>query len=217
MSAPVLLLLVVIAACLVVATILGWIAVSQIRRSQGSLCGLGLAVFDGLLLPLLLLDGLIVALGTTLSKMFVAFFANPALQNRPEVDPALATKIANTLAGYAAVSFLVIALIVIVVDYLIIRAVWRAVNKSTAPQMPEVPIVGSAAPADFQSLETTSAVLMTPEELERTGVLKVERDDPSNFQTVYEVLASVTKDKAVVVTRVRPMANRRPACRRAPS
>lgn len=49
--------------------------------------------------------------------------------------------------------------------------------------------------------------MMTPEELERTGVLKVERDDPSNFQTVYEVLASVTKDKAVVVTRVGEASN----------
>ena len=36
--------------------ILGWIAVSQIRRSAGKLCGRGLAVFDGLSFPLLALD-----------------------------------------------------------------------------------------------------------------------------------------------------------------
>ncbi len=41
-------------------TILGWVAVSQIRRSEGKLHGLGLAVFDGLLFPLLALDALIV-------------------------------------------------------------------------------------------------------------------------------------------------------------
>ena len=36
-------------------TILGWVAVSQIRRSGGRLYGLGLAVFDGLLFPFLAL------------------------------------------------------------------------------------------------------------------------------------------------------------------
>ena len=40
-------------------TILGWIAVAQIRRGAGKLYGLGLAVFDGLLFPLLLLDAVI--------------------------------------------------------------------------------------------------------------------------------------------------------------
>ena len=49
--------------------------------------------------------------------------------------------------------------------------------------------------------------MMPPEDLERTGVLKIERDAPGNFQTVYEVLASVTKDKAVVVTRVGEASN----------
>ena len=40
-------------------TILGWIAVSQIRRSAGKICGMWLAVFDGLIFPLLALDFLI--------------------------------------------------------------------------------------------------------------------------------------------------------------
>jgi serine/threonine protein kinase len=39
-------------------TILGWIAVARIRRSAGRLCGLRLAVFDGLLFPLLAMDAL---------------------------------------------------------------------------------------------------------------------------------------------------------------
>jgi hypothetical protein len=43
-------------------TILGWLAAAQIRRSAGGLHGLELAVFDGLLFPLLGLDVLILSL-----------------------------------------------------------------------------------------------------------------------------------------------------------
>ena len=43
-------------------TILGWMAVSQIRHSAGRLSGLGLAVYGGLLFPLLALNGLIFGL-----------------------------------------------------------------------------------------------------------------------------------------------------------
>lgn len=43
----------------VLATILGWIAVGKIRRSNGQLYGLGLAVFDGLFMPLLAVDVLL--------------------------------------------------------------------------------------------------------------------------------------------------------------
>jgi len=41
-------------------TLCGVVALSKIRRSGGRLCGLGLALFDALLFPLLILDGLIV-------------------------------------------------------------------------------------------------------------------------------------------------------------
>ena len=40
-------------------TMLGWMAVSQIRRSAGKLHGMGLAMFDGLVFPLLALDAVI--------------------------------------------------------------------------------------------------------------------------------------------------------------
>jgi len=40
-------------------TTCGWLAVTHIRRSSGSLYGLGLALFDGLFLPLLALDGVV--------------------------------------------------------------------------------------------------------------------------------------------------------------
>ncbi len=42
-------------------TILGWVAVSQIRHSRGRLYGTGLALFDGLFFPLLILDWLVLA------------------------------------------------------------------------------------------------------------------------------------------------------------
>ena len=51
-------------------TILGWIAVSQIRNSKGRLHGMGLAVFDGLLFPLLALDGALVAVCFAVFKAF---------------------------------------------------------------------------------------------------------------------------------------------------
>jgi len=44
---------------LVGTTILGWVAISQIRRSAGRVYGLALAVFDGLLFPLLAMSVLI--------------------------------------------------------------------------------------------------------------------------------------------------------------
>lgn len=44
-----------------VTTICGAVAVSQIRHSAGRLCGLGLAVFDLLLFPLLVLDAALIA------------------------------------------------------------------------------------------------------------------------------------------------------------
>jgi hypothetical protein len=44
-------------------TILGWVAVAEIRRSGGRIYGLGLALFDGLLFPLLLLDALVIWIG----------------------------------------------------------------------------------------------------------------------------------------------------------
>src|SRR5207245_1444637 len=44
-------------------TILGWISVTQIRRSAGRLHGLGLAVFDGLVFPLLALDFVLLTVG----------------------------------------------------------------------------------------------------------------------------------------------------------
>ena len=87
-------------------TILGWVAVTQIRRSAGRLYGLWLAVFDGLLFPLLALDALIIV-WLNRSRGF-------SLPYNPLVNESL------------------IWVLILVCDALIVRAVWRAVNKGDA-------------------------------------------------------------------------------------
>ncbi len=103
-------------------TILGWIAVSHIRRSAGKRRGLGLAVFDGLLFPLLALDVAILLIVGNLWR------ANP-----PEVShPA-----GRWLAEHEFIFALLALLIGGLVDWLIIRAVWRAV--SSHGSLPKIP------------------------------------------------------------------------------
>jgi serine/threonine protein kinase len=112
-----------------VCTSLGWMAVVQIRRSAGKLHGLWLAVFDGLLFPLLVLDGVIAGLWFVALKLAVI-----GLQHtRFESD-------INTPGGDNLAILIWILLFVLTsawVDWLIIRSVWRAVNApadSTAAQ-----------------------------------------------------------------------------------
>ena len=89
-----------------VATLLGWIAVSQIRRSAGKIYGLWLAVFDGLLFPLLALDALIG--GSWMALMKVVFHLD-----RQWIPVA-------GLLALATIAW---------VDYVLIRRVWRAANQ----------------------------------------------------------------------------------------
>jgi len=65
-------------------TILGWLAVSDIRRVNGRLSGLPLAVFDGLLFPLLVLD---VFLATGLVNVFNALAVELGHPVRPRSRP----------------------------------------------------------------------------------------------------------------------------------
>jgi predicted Ser/Thr protein kinase len=118
----------------IVATILGWIAVSQIRRSAGRLRGLGLAVFDGLLIPLLALDVLIVRLVGLLRGLLVDFYANPSVVGAANIDPPLLTQLANHMAqGGNTATVLVIATIlaILVMNFFIVRGVWCAVRSGT--------------------------------------------------------------------------------------
>jgi serine/threonine protein kinase len=115
-------------------TILGWISVTQIRRSAGKLYGLGLAVFDGLLFPLLALDGLIGWLLSSLTELFVEFYANEPMRQQALSDPerihlGFVTQLANALAHHDRIVAFILIPVAIAVDYFIIRAVWRAVNR----------------------------------------------------------------------------------------
>ncbi len=85
-------------------TILGLVAISQIRRSAGRLYGLGLALFDAIIFPLLLLDVAIFGLwyGLLDSRVF-----------------SLALWVIIAVAG----------LTCMIVDYLLVRWAWRSVNK----------------------------------------------------------------------------------------
>ncbi|MBN2437533.1 MAG: biopolymer transporter ExbD, partial [Deltaproteobacteria bacterium] len=97
-------------------TLLGWIAVAQIRRSAGKLYGLGLAVFDGLFFPLLALDGLI---GWGVFLILESFTPKPYQTEQVSYGAA---------PGGAAV-LLITLLVVILADGFIIRRVWRAVKQ----------------------------------------------------------------------------------------
>jgi hypothetical protein len=100
-------------ASLIAATILGWVAVGQIRRSSGKLHGMGLAVFAGLFLPLLALDFVVGLAVFTLVCLF-----------------------GGALAGARGVpsSILVLLLslpVIALLDVMIVRYVWRKVNPAS--------------------------------------------------------------------------------------
>jgi hypothetical protein len=87
-------------------TILGLIAISEIRRSAGKIFGLPLAVADMLLFPLLLLDGLIIG---------VVYFVVPEAA-RASLSPAL---------------LVVVPLLIVGIDLVLARAAWRAAAAGT--------------------------------------------------------------------------------------
>ena len=106
-----------------VTSVLGWVAVSQIRRSEGRLYGLKLALFDGLLFPLLLLAAMISGLWVFGDKLLAVYVRH--------------------LGGSLFVDFwdfliwlTLLVLMLIWVDSQIIRRVWRAVNTGVAPAPP---------------------------------------------------------------------------------
>lgn len=143
------------------AALLGWISVSQIRRSGGRIHGLWLAVFDGLLPPLLALDALI-----------FAAFAGAVHFLRGGTDMHMPVWLRLLLF---ALGVLTIALVVWV-DFRITRAVWRAVNPGAAgapPPRTQVEPLGdavAAVPDASQSEYVTSwGVRITPGPAVKTG------------------------------------------------
>lgn len=107
-------------------TILGWVAVGQIRRSGGKINGLGLAVFDGLLFPLLALDVLI---WLVITQGIVA----PLLQSGN------LERYREQLQSAGTIWALVMC---VIADFFIVRAVWRSVARG-----PDAPSSASRAPS----------------------------------------------------------------------
>ncbi len=121
------------------ATILGWIAVVQIRRSAGRLSGLGLAVFDGLLFPLLALDALVIGLPICV-WLWLGF--GPQIPSREFLS-------AKLLFLFTVVVSLAITA---VTDYFIVRRVWRAVNKPLDDASGAAPASGENQPGPRDAL-----------------------------------------------------------------
>ena len=114
-------------------TILGWIAVSQIRRSAGKLHGLWLAVFDGLLFPLLALGAAIYYL----TAPWLGVLIRELNRNNPTAS--IGTEVELVRSIYFAITFSVFAGL----SWFIIRRVWREVNKGVAGTPPAAPARGS--------------------------------------------------------------------------
>jgi len=98
-------------------TILGLIAISQIRNSRGKLYGMGLAVADALFYPMLLLDAFI----------FYAFLRVFEFRPHPwefQQHP-----------GFAFV-WLAALFVILAMDYWIVRSVWRAAIPESAATLP---------------------------------------------------------------------------------
>jgi predicted Ser/Thr protein kinase len=113
-------------------TILGWVAVSQIRRSAGKIYGLGLAVFDELLFPLLAVTGLITWLWWWIFRLLLYPRHIDALRMGDSVQVSkLQDLVYNHWLALTTISTFLTGGIICL---LLIRRVWRAVNQPVNEQ-----------------------------------------------------------------------------------
>ncbi|HXB60191.1 MAG TPA: serine/threonine-protein kinase [Candidatus Acidoferrales bacterium] len=89
-------------------TILGWLAVVQIRCSRGKLYGMWLALVGGLLFPILILDAAL------LDEQVAVYGSIKGNVFNVPINPHL---------------FLLMLLVVLAADYMIIHLIWRVVNR----------------------------------------------------------------------------------------
>jgi hypothetical protein len=136
----VILLVVVISASVATApfgaTILGAVSISQIRHSAGRLYGLGLALFDALLFPLLALDAVIGVVAIYVASGGRASTAAGA----PGATGAAGAPAAMLFIGFG-------ILLVLGINYLIVRWAWRAANRPVGASPRGRATLASAGPA----------------------------------------------------------------------
>lgn len=100
--------------------VLGWLAVSEIQRSDGRVRGLWLAVFDGLLFPLL-----------TVNAAMVAAYAKFISPIRHQPHPAMV----NPSWPFLVIGLgLLTILLIVLFDFLVVRAVWRRLHRSSVAE-----------------------------------------------------------------------------------
>jgi hypothetical protein len=95
-------------------TVCGWVAATNIRRSSGAIYGLGLALFDALVFPLLFADFLVFVLVFSFTPMMVTLMFGSLQPNS-----------AFNRLSIAAVSLLA----AVVLDFFIVRKVWRSYRR----------------------------------------------------------------------------------------
>jgi hypothetical protein len=120
-------------------TILGAVSISQIRHSAGRLYGLGLALFDALLFPLLALDAAIVAVAWALCGVGSATYLPDGSVAAPKGEQGTVL-----LVGFG-----ILLAIALAIDYLIARWAWRAVNRpvGAGPRGRAAPASAGPAPS----------------------------------------------------------------------
>ena len=113
-------------------TICGCVALGQIRRSAGRLYGLGLALFDALVFPLLALDVVAVGLWWWFSGEVVVLAQGP-----------WRSPVGLLFLPFEGMLRLIVAcILVLLLDWLLVRACWRAATRSPAGG-----VAANAAPA----------------------------------------------------------------------
>ncbi|MBI2924155.1 MAG: serine/threonine protein kinase [Verrucomicrobia bacterium] len=123
-------------------TILGLLALRDIRHSRGRIVGLPLALADALLFPLLLLDGLIAAFFSVLAPNLVRVI-------HQMTAPAPDSPMPAWLNAAMLLAYVLALLVIAVVDFWIVRAAWRAARKPlvTGPAAPSsAPLSGPTPP-----------------------------------------------------------------------
>ena len=130
-------------------TVLGWVSVRQIRRSEGRMSGMWLAVTDGLLAPMVVLDLFLVALLLLANKLVNAWWLSSIF---PELRQSM------VVSGLHFSIWLVItAGVVVLVDYGLARFVWRRANRGLNGLRAASPTPRSAQPGRRKNLRKLAA------------------------------------------------------------